>query len=153
MPEPPEAALGQGTVLGFDFGLKRLGVAIGQAVTATAQPLTTLTARDGAPDWEAVAGLIAQWRPTALVVGMPRNLDGSAHALAPRVERFCRQLQGRFALPVYTVDERLSSREAEARLKQARRAGRRGRVQKLEIDSLSAAIVLETWLSGAEHEH
>ena len=135
------------TILGFDYGARRIGVAVGQLLTGTATALTTLETR-GAPDWDAIGKLIAEWRPARLVVGMPHNLDGSEHELKPVIERFCRQLHGRFGLPVDTVDERLSSAEASARLIETRQRGRRRKIRKDEIDRLSAAILLETWMSG-----
>ncbi len=136
------------TVLAFDYGRRRIGVAIGQTLTGTATPLTTLHCDDGRPDWTAIAALIDEWRPHTLVVGMPRHLDGGEHELCAEIERFCRQLDGRFHLPVCTVDERLSSAEAETRLKGLRSQGRRRKLRKDEIDQLAAAIMLETWMSG-----
>lgn len=135
--------------LGFDFGLQRIGVAVGQALTRTAQPLTTLAAQQGQPDWEAVARLIADWRPAALVVGVPRHDDGSPLSVTEPARRFGRRLHGRFGLPVHEVDERLSSRAAEDHLAEHGRGGRRLSKNKGAIDRLAAAVILETWL--AEH--
>lgn len=150
MPDMPEDP---GVFLAFDYGLKRLGVAVGQSLSASARPLATLASRDGKPDWPAIEALVREWAPQALIVGMPVNLDGSEHALGARVNRFCRQLEGRFAIPVHTVDERLSSLEAEGRLRDARQNGRRGHIRKEEIDSLAAAVLLENWFCGESHEH
>lgn len=135
------------TVLGFDYGARRIGVAIGQTLTGTASPLATIEC-GGAPDWDAIGRLIAEWRPRRLIVGMPRHLDGREHELQPVIERFARQLEGRFGLPVELVDERLTSAEASARLIDSRQKGRRKKIRKAEIDRLSAAILLETWMSG-----
>lgn len=150
MPEPGPAAPGRpaGTWLAFDYGLRRIGVAVGQGITASANPLAAVDSRDGRPDWAAISALIDQWRPRGLVVGLPRTLEGGEHPLAARIERFCRQLAGRYGLPVHTVDERLSSREAESRLREARRQGRRRTVHKQEVDSMAAAILLENWFTG-----
>lgn len=123
------------TLLGLDFGSKRIGVAVGQTVTGTANPLQTIAVRHGRPDWEALGALIALWAPEALVVGMPVNMDGSKHSLAGRVERFCRQLAGRYRLPVFQVDERLTSEEAASRGARA------------EVDAVAAQVILESWLS------
>lgn len=136
-----------GTYLGFDFGLRRIGVAAGQAVTGTAGAVTTLDARDGVPDWERVEVLLAEWRPAGVVVGVPYNMDGSASELSERAERFARRLEGRFGLPVHRVDERLSSKAAERFLREARQAGRR-RTRKGDVDAEAARFILETWLGG-----
>jgi putative Holliday junction resolvase len=141
-----------GPVLGFDFGEQRIGVAVGQRVTGTASPLTTLTSKNQNPDWDAIAALIREWKPEALVVGMPYHLDGNETRLSERIKKFCRQLEGRYRLPVYQIDERLSSAEAERYLKHERQQGRKKRIQKNEIDQLAAAIQLESWLSGEAHD-
>jgi putative holliday junction resolvase len=130
-----------GTLLGFDYGLRRIGVAVGQTVTGTANPLTTLRARNGVPDWDAVRALVEEWRPVAAVVGVPRHADGSDNALTPRATRFARQLEGRFGLSVHQVDERLSSHAAGQALE---REGRRHTAE--DIDSMAAARILEDWL-------
>lgn len=131
-----------GVVLGFDFGLRRIGVATGQGLTQTASPLMALSAREGSPNWEEMARLITQWKPTALVVGLPLNMDGSDSELAIRVRKFANRLHGRFGLPVYFVDERLSTREARAL------TGYRGRAgdQDGALDAAAAACILERWL-------
>jgi len=137
MPEHPAA----GTVLGFDYGTKRIGIAVGQALTRTATPLTTLRTLHGEqPDWERIQALIREWKPGALVVGLPYNMDDTEAEIAPRVKRFARQLDGRFHLPVHLVDERLTSHEAERRLGSGAEGDGR-------IDSLAAALILETWLN------
>jgi len=132
---------GGGTVLGFDYGTKRIGVAVGQTVTRSASPLTTLRAARGEqPDWNRISTLIAEWKPCALVVGLPYNMDDSEAEIAPRARRFARQLEGRYRLPVHLVDERLTSHEAEQTLG-------RGFERDERIDSLAAAFILETWLN------
>ena len=141
-----------GSVLGFDYGEQRIGIAIGQRITGTASPLTTLTNKNQHPDWEAIGRLIKEWQPEALVVGMPYHLDGSETTLSDRIRRFCRQLEGRFRLPVHLIDERLSSTEAERYLKHQRQQGRRKRIDKHEIDQLAAAIQLESWLAGESND-
>ena len=144
----PEA----GRILGFDYGEQRIGVAVGQRITGTATPLTTLTSRDRKPDWDAISDLIQEWKPEALVVGMPYHLDGSESEMSERIKKFCRQLNGRYGLPVHQVDERLSSAEAEQTLKLQRQQGRRKKINKQEIDQLAAAVQLESWLSGTQHD-
>lgn len=140
--------------LGLDFGQRRIGVAVGSADTGGGTPLGAVANRPDGPDWPALDRLVREWRPQVLVVGRPVNLDGSSHALAPMVDRFCEQLADRYTLPVARVDERLSSLEAEERLRAARQSGRRGRrVRKEDVDAMSAVILLENhWLSGSDHE-
>lgn len=139
-------------VLGFDYGLRRIGVAVGQSLTGTAQALSTVTARDGVPDWDAIGALIAEWRPQALIVGVPYNMDGSEQPITRRAQRFARQLEGRFALGVHLVDERLTSAEAEEELRTQRAAGRRRRVRREEIDARAARIIVEDWLRHAAQQ-
>lgn len=135
------------SVLGFDFGGQRTGVAIANLLTGIATPLCTLNSINGKPDWNRITALIQEWRPQQLVVGMPYYLDGKKNDMTRRVERFCRQLEGRYQLPVDTVSEQLSSQEAEQRLKLSRQAGRKKKISKQEIDQLAAVIILESWIS------
>jgi putative holliday junction resolvase len=119
--------------LAFDFGVRRVGIAGGNTVTRTSQALTTV-AEEGEQRFAAIARLIAEWQPDALVVGVPFHPDGAAHENTQRARRFARQLHGRFGLPVHEVDERYSTTEAQAR-------GAR------DLDAASAAIILEQYLS------
>lgn len=143
---PEDRAL---SALGFDFGLRRIGVATGQSVTGSATPVTTLPANDGLPDWSRVDRLIEQWKPDRLVVGLPYTMDGREQAITQGARDFAHSLEQRYARPVHTVDERLSSKEAEARLRELRQQGRR-RVRREDIDSVAACIILESWL---HHPH
>lgn len=114
-PEDPADGSGSaasGYVIAFDFGMRHIGVAVGQSVTATATPLTTLRARDGVPDWTALTALIREWRPRRLLVGLPLNMDGSESAMSARARRFGNRLAGRTGVTVTLVDERLTSVEA-----------------------------------------
>ena len=129
------------TLLGFDFGTRRIGVAIGQELTGTARPLTTLTSRDGGPDWAAISRLIEEWRPGALVVGIPYHLDGSEMELTHLATRFGNRLRGRYNLPVFTVDERLTSAEAEMQLREAG-----NKLDKGAVDPVAAQLILQSWL-------
>ena len=129
-----------GTVLAFDFGERYLGVAVGEDAMKVAHPLATIDARGAAARFDAIATLVAEWRPARFVVGLPLGPDGERHALSPRVERFARQLEGRFHLPVSFVDERLSSSEAEARL---RAIGRGGRRHKDLAHPVAAQVILQ----------
>jgi len=141
MANPPSSNKAR-TLLGFDFGTRRIGIAIGQELTATARPLTTLATRDGAPDWAAITHLIEQWQPQALVVGIPCNMDGSESELTRLASRFRNRLQGRYNLPVYSVDERLTSAEAEELLREGGR-----RFEKEAIDQVAAQLILQSWLN------
>ena len=131
--------------LSFDFGRARIGVAVGEAVTGAARPLRTLLTRQQRPDWDAIARLIAEWRPDWLVVGVPRHADDTASTTTEAALRFSRQLQGRFHLPVATIDERLSSWEAEQR-RFENAAGRR-RSNDSTLDAQAAAVILESWFN------
>lgn len=135
------------TVLGFDYGRRRIGVAVGQAVTGDARPLETLTCpAEGAPDWDAIGAVIDAWQPDAVVVGRPEQADGTASAVTLGAERFARQIHGRFGLPVHMVDERLSSREAGWRRQDPPQRARR---RDPGLDSMAACVILETWLADA----
>lgn len=129
------------TLLGFDYGTVRIGVALGQTVTGTAKPLTTLPCRNGQPDWTAIGRLIDEWQPQRLVVGLPLQLDASEQEMTARARRFGNQLKGRYNLPVEMVDERLTSREAEAE-----REATGGKFDRAGIDALAAALILQSWL-------
>ena len=134
------------TILCFDFGLRRIGVAVGQDVTGSASPLGIVANRDDGIDYEHIARLVAEWRPTSLVVGMPAHADGSPSALHESVNAFINDL-ARYGLPVATVDERYTSIEAERVLKEARAGGRVGRISKEMIDSAAAVFIAERFLA------
>jgi putative Holliday junction resolvase len=132
------------TLLGFDYGERRIGVAVGQTLTGTATALATLPARDGEPDWQRLAVLLEEWHPDALVVGLPLNMDGSEQTLTQRARRFGNRLRGRHRLPVHFADERLSTREARGR--------ERGVPPREGRDALAAEVILEGWMAGARLE-
>ena len=138
------------TVLGFDYGLKRIGVATGQRITATATPLHALAAQDGVPDWQRVEAVIKEWLPHALLVGLPLNMDDSESELSRLARKFARRLEGRFALPVFMVDERLTSRSARELLVDIG-ARRKGKLPSL--DSTAAVLMVEGWLSEPSLAH
>jgi len=135
------------TILAFDFGLRRIGVAIGQDITGTASPLGTVRNRDEGVDYAAIAALIKEWRPTGIVVGMPSHADGTPSKMQEPIEAFILEIE-RYGLRVDTVDERHTSVEAEGVLKQARAAGTRGRISKELIDSAAAVFIAERYLSS-----
>jgi len=131
------------TLLGFDYGKKRIGVAVGQKLTATATPAETLHSSNDQPDWAGIARLIETWRPQALVVGLPLHMDGTEHALTEAAREFGRELEQRFDLPVHLIDERLTSVEAGHLLAGTTKNARR---RKADIDKVAAQLILETWL-------
>lgn len=135
--------MGNSVYLGFDFGYKRIGVAVGQGITKSASPLPTLIAQLGVPKWDAVGRLIQAWRPKALIVGLPTQIDGNEQYTTAASRAFADQLHQRFSLPVHLVDERLSTVEARAQLFE--HGGYRS-IKRTEVDSIAACIILEQWL-------
>ena len=130
------------TLLGFDYGTRKIGVAVGQSLTGTATPLTTLRLVQNRPDWESIRRLIEEWQPEALVVGLPFQMDDTPAEMNRKALRFARQLEGRFHLPVHMADERLTSREAWSRI------GGRAMKDLESIDAMAAKLILETWLGS-----
>jgi putative Holliday junction resolvase len=139
------------TYLGFDFGTKKIGVAVGQTTTTTASPLHTLRAVNQQPNWQGIATLIQEWRPAGLIVGISLQADGSDNPVTPRMVKFCRQLEGRFGLPVYRQDETLSTFEAKQLLfdEVNVNATKLWEVQ----DQLAAQLILQTWLNARNREN
>lgn len=138
------------SVLAFDFGTHKIGVAVGQSITRTATPLPELKASNGQPDWHQVTALIAQWQPDAFVVGVPVNMDGSEFDLTVRARKFGQRLHGRFGKPWFEMDERLTSFEARTLARQQRRAQPQGQGRNRGlVDSLAASLILQSWF---EHE-
>ncbi len=135
------------TILAFDYGLRRIGVAVGQDVTASASPVGTVANGENGVDHERINEIIAEWRPTRLVVGMPLHADGSPSEMTDAVNAFVVEL-ARYELPVETTDERYSSVEAERTLKSARQQGSRGRISKADIDIAAAVCIAERYLAG-----
>jgi len=155
--------------MGFDYGSKRIGVAVGQTLTATARPLAIVTVKNQKIDWAHINALIQEWQPQTLIVGLPKHADGTDNAVTEAVYRFCRQLQKRYQLPVQTIDERLSSvAAAEELMKKAKNKGQRTRETRSQLeqrnkanyshfsksfslstslDAVAAKIILETWLT------
>lgn len=146
----PEAALSQhntGTLLAFDFGEKRIGVAVGEWALQQAHPLRVIQGTANAERFAAIAALIEEWRPSCLVVGLPTALDGTAHAMTARCVRFANQLRGRFGLPVNYADERLTSIDAEERLRQS---GHSAKSAKTHVDAVAAQLILQAYFSACQ---
>ena len=136
-----------GTVLAFDFGEKRIGVATGETLLGSAHPLTVIHALSNDDRFAAIGKLVDEWRPERLVVGLPTHADGTPHAMTRLASRFGERLARRFALPVSFADERLTSRDAEARL---RETGRDARAAKAVVDAVAAQLILQTWFENSD---
>jgi putative pre-16S rRNA nuclease len=135
-------------VLAFDFGRRRIGVACGDTISRTAAPLDAVAVGSSGLRWEAIDALLHEWQPALIVVGLPYNVDGSDSTMTSAAREFAAELERRCRLPVVLVDERYSSREAEARLKSARETGlRRRRVAKADVDAAAACVILERWFT------
>ncbi len=145
-PSPTSRPAEDGTVLAFDFGLKRIGVAIGEPLLRRANALTTIEAETNEARFAAIARLIQEWQPALLVIGLPLALDGAEHEMTVRCRRFANQLHGRFDLPVVLTDERLTSAVADTEL---REAGLGWRMRKGRVDALAAQHILQDYFDAA----
>jgi putative Holliday junction resolvase len=134
------------TILAFDFGTRRIGVAVANTLTRTAQPLTTLVAAGGETPFAAIGKLIDAWQPAQLVVGLPVHADGTPHAMTARARDFARGLETRFRRPVVQVDERWTT---EAAAQALRERGQGGRAARAKRDETAAQIILQAWLDEA----
>jgi putative Holliday junction resolvase len=133
-------------VIAFDFGRRRIGVACGDTVSRTARPLAAIANGPDGPRWDEVAAQLREWRPALLVVGLPYNVDGTESDMSSAARRFAAELEARHVLAVRLIDERYSSLEAQARLREERESGqRRRRVAKDDVDAAAACIILERW--------
>jgi putative Holliday junction resolvase len=135
-----------GTFLGFDFGTKRIGIAVGQTVTQTASPLMTLSAQHGVPQWEQLARVIDEWQPKGLIVGLALQPDGSHSATSRLAQKFGRRLAARYRLPIFYTEERLTSVAANERINHSLFT------QSRDQDAVAAAIILESWLNSQTKE-
>ena len=138
------------TVLAFDFGTRRIGVAVGNTLTRRAHPLTTIEGERNDERFAAIAALVAEWQPGTLVVGLPTHADGSAHDMTLRAQRFARQLDGRFGLPVAMVDERWTTEAAQSAQDAAGVAGRKGRAVR---DQIAAQLILQSWFDEPDNSN
>jgi putative holliday junction resolvase len=134
-----------GTILGFDFGEKRIGVAVGETMLKLAHPLTTIFAEENAIKFEQISRLIQDWQPELLVVGLPTYLDGKPHEITHLAKKFAQRLEGRFNLPVLMIDERLTSAEAAQNL---REVGITGLAQKAMLDQVAAQAILQSYFDS-----
>lgn len=136
-----------GTILAFDFGEKRIGVAVGETILKTAHAHTTICSAITQARFEAIKKLIAEWQPSLLIVGFPTYLDGTEHTLTQLAKKFAQRLEGRFNLPVMMIDERLSSAEASQQLSDA---GIKAREQKSIIDAVAAQVILQSYFDSVQ---
>ena len=134
-------------LIAVDYGLRRIGIATGSCLTGTGNPLTTISAAQGIPDWPAFDKIMLEWQPDLLVLGMPYNRDGSESDMTTAVKQFATELSARYPIPVEFVDERYTSTEAEAILKEQRRRGiRTKKLKKEDVDAQAAQIIAESWM-------
>lgn len=134
--------------ISFDYGLRRIGVAVGNESLQSARPLSVVANNNGTPDWAAIDKLISEWQPAYLVLGWPLTLEGNEQAICAQIKGFAKRLISRFKVEVYFTDERFSSIAAQEKIRQMRSSGqRRKRTQKGDIDSVAAAIILESWFA------
>ncbi len=143
----PDTAAIRGNILGFDFGLRRIGVAVGQCTTRTASALQTVAHGD-APDWAALDRLVKEWKPAAFVVGLPLDLSGEETDTSRAARRFGSSLAERYAVPLHYFDERMTSRAAESRFAELRAGGHARRKHAARLDAMAAQIILENWLQS-----
>jgi len=142
---PDENTRPKGTIIAFDFGLRRIGVAVGQTLTGSANVLAVVPVATQ-PDWQLITNILGEWKPVALVVGLPLSADGGETDMSKGARRFGRQLEGRFGIPVLFEDERLTSFSAGQRFVESRaRSGMRRKDAALK-DAIAAQIILESWL-------
>ncbi|XGA80121.1 Holliday junction resolvase RuvX [Halomonas sp. CH40] len=141
------ATMGQRLVLAFDFGTRRIGIAVGNELLKSARELTPLPARDGIPDWNQLTRLVEEWQPDFFVVGLPLNMDGSESVMSTRARKFGNRLHGRYGKPCQMVDERGTTREAK---QIAHAAGHRGNYRQDSVDGIAAVLILEGWFAHLE---
>jgi putative Holliday junction resolvase len=143
------AAARQGTVLAFDFGTRKIGVAMGNTLVRVGHPLTTIEGEANRVRFAAIDALFAQWKPELLVVGRPTHADGTEHEMTARAERFARQLESRYGLPVIRVDERFTTLAAAAALAEK---GIHGRARRAAQDAVAAQLILQSWFDRSSTE-
>lgn len=131
-------------LMAFDFGMKRIGVAVGQTVTCTATPIETVPAKAGEPQWHVIEKLIKKWQPNAFVIGIPLNMDGTDQPMSQHARHFANKLHERFHIPAHEMDERLTTKDARERLFQE---GGYKALQDGQVDSIAAQLILQNWFA------
>lgn len=150
-PDPLQSVMQSDSYLGLDFGDKKIGVAVGQLTTGISSPLLTIRALKQQPDWAKLTRIIAEWRPQGLIVGVSRQTDGSDNPVTPKMLKFCQQLEGRYRLPVYQVDEALSTFEAKQILFDDVKVSAR-KLWEVQ-DQLAAQLILQSWINSQSSLH
>lgn len=130
------------TLLGFDFGTTRIGIAVGQEITMTATPLPPIKAKDGIPNWDTIAAIVKEWQPDGFVIGLPLNMDNTENEMCQRARKFANRLHGRYNKPSYLMDERLSSYEAKG---EVIKSGGNRNFKENSVDGIAAQMILESW--------
>jgi putative Holliday junction resolvase len=138
------------TLMAFDYGKKRIGLAVGQRLLQSANGIGYVNATDGKPNWDQLDAFVKEWQPDGFVVGLPLNMDGSESDMSKRANKFSNRLHGRYGKPSFTIDERLSTYAAK---EEARAQGHKGHYKSDPIDALAAQFILETWLNEYPFEH
>ncbi len=131
------------SLMSFDYGKKRIGIAMGQRITQSANGVTCISAKDGKPNWDELEKLVKEWQPDGFVVGLPLNMDGSESDMSKRANKFSKRLHGRFGKPSFTIDERLSTFAAK---QEAKAHGHKGHYKSDPVDELAAQLILQSWL-------
>ncbi|ATC93605.1 Holliday junction resolvase RuvX [Pseudoalteromonas tunicata] len=145
MAKRPLKNIGERTVLGFDFGTRSIGIAVGQEITGSASPLKAINARDGIPNWDEIAAIVNEWQPDLLVVGLPLNMDGTNQEVTFQAKKFANRLHNNYGLPVETQDERLTTADAKSQLFAQ---GGFKKLTKGNVDSMSALLILESYFEN-----
>ena len=134
-----------GLYLSFDYGEKYIGVACGNTISRTCNPLAVVSNNSGSPDWQELDALFEEWQPVALVVGIPVHMDGSEQSLTPHARGFLKRLKKRYNLPAFDMDERLTTQNAASIVRENRSRGGRKKGKKADLDKIAAALILENW--------
>ena len=138
-----------GDYLCFDYGTVRIGIAVGNTLTGTAQPLGVVANQSGTPDWDSIDKLVQEWRPVGLIVGIPLTVDGQEQEMTHHARGFLKRLKKRYPCQVFSADEQFSSMEAQQELQKMRARGQQGKTQHADVDKLAAALILERWFANA----
>ena len=141
-----------GVYLCFDYGTIRIGIAVGNSILRTSQPLQTIANASGTPDWISIDEAVAEWAPCGLVIGIPLTLDGLEQSITPHARGFMKALRKRYKITTYAADERFSSMQAQQELQKMRARGQRGKTRKPDVDKLAAALILERWFTEQSFE-
>ncbi|MDO6462248.1 Holliday junction resolvase RuvX [Granulosicoccaceae sp. 1_MG-2023] len=141
-----------GLYLAFDYGLRYIGVASGHTQSGTSSPLCVIRNHNGTPDWDALDECVRQWQPAGMVVGVPLRMDGSEQPLSGQARGFAKRLRKRYALSVFTADERLTTQQAGTIIRENRQRGQRRKTSKADLDKIAAALILRNWFTAHDDD-